>query len=170
MVQSDKHPFLLLDLASGERPDSPRLTLEKTSCSKSAAEIARHKNRGYLRDTVVKISRRLYNEFLPTKRSIVQENRVRRAHEVPPSGRALHPGGSLVSLPDYFLFSYFLKYSKTEKIAIRTILESVYLPYHIPIPFWSLKRSGKCPLCAPPVLRCQLYWSQHLWDYLRYNV
>ena len=29
-------------------------------------------------------------------------------------GRASHPRGSLVSFPDY-LFSYFLKYSKTEK-------------------------------------------------------
>ena len=31
-------------------------------------------------------------------------------------GRALHPRGRLVSFPDYFLFSYFLKYYKTEKI------------------------------------------------------
>ena len=30
-------------------------------------------------------------------------------------GRALHPRGCLVSLSDYLLFSYFLKYSKTEK-------------------------------------------------------
>ena len=30
-------------------------------------------------------------------------------------GCALHPCGSLVSFPEYFLFSYFLKYSKTEK-------------------------------------------------------
>ena len=30
-------------------------------------------------------------------------------------GRASHPRGSLVSFPDCFLFSYFLKYSKTEK-------------------------------------------------------
>ena len=30
-------------------------------------------------------------------------------------GRALHPRGRLVSFPDYFLFSCFLKYSKTEK-------------------------------------------------------
>ena len=64
-------------------------------------------------------------------------------------GRAPHPRGRLVSFPDYFLFSYFLKYSKTEKITIRTILESVYLPYHIPIPFRSLKHSRKCTLCIP---------------------
>ena len=30
-------------------------------------------------------------------------------------GRALHPRGRLESFSDYFLFSYFLKYSKTEK-------------------------------------------------------
>ena len=123
MAQSDKHRYLLLDLASGDTPDSPRLTLEKTSCSISAAETAQNKTTGYLRGTVVKTFGRLYNEFLPTKRSIVQENRVRRAHEVPTrqggtlsrDGRALHPRGSLVSFPDYFLLSYFLKYSKTEK-------------------------------------------------------
>ena len=51
----------------------------------------------YLRDTRVKTIGRLYNEFLPTKRSIVQENGVRRAHEVPtrqgacPGGRARPP-------------------------------------------------------------------------------
>ena len=73
---------------------------------------------------VVKTFGRLYNKFLPTKRSIVQENRVRRAHEVPTRqggaprgvGRALHPRARLVSFPDLFLFSYFLKkYSKMEK-------------------------------------------------------
>ena len=94
--------------------------------------------------------------FLPTKICNVQENGVREAHEVAtrqgaPSrgGRALHPRGGLVSFPDFFLFFYFSKYSKTEKIAFRTVLESVYLPYHIPIPFRSLEHSGKCPLCIP---------------------
>ena len=67
-------------------------------------------------------------------------------------------------------FPIFLNIPKRRKIAIRTVLESVYLPYHIPIPFWSLKHSGKCPLCTPPGLRYQLYWSQHLWEYLRCNV
>ena len=76
-----------------------------------------------MRDTVVKTFGRLYSELLSTERSIMQENGVRRAHEVPTRqggaprgvGRALHPRGRLVSFPDYFLFSYFLKYSKTEK-------------------------------------------------------
>ena len=41
------------------------------------------KDRGCLRGTVVKTFGRLFNEFLPTKRSIMQENGVRRAHKVP---------------------------------------------------------------------------------------
>ena len=97
-----------------------------TSCSKSAAETARNKNRGYLRDTVVKTFGRLYSDFLPTKRSIVQENGVRRAHEVPTRqgacpgvGRALHPRGALVSFPDCYLFFYFSKYSKTERYCLK---------------------------------------------------
>ena len=52
-------------------------------------------------------------------------------------------------------FPIFLNIPKRRKNAIRTVLESVYLPYHIPIPFWSLKRSGKCPLYIPPGLRFQ---------------
>ena len=70
-----------------------------------------------MRGMVVKTFRRLYNEFLLTRRSIVEENvspeSTRGAHEA--GGRTLHPRGRLVSFPDYFLFSYFLKYSKTEK-------------------------------------------------------
>ena len=52
-------------------------------------------------------------------------------------------------------FPNFLNIPKQRKIAIRIVLELVYLPYHIPIPFQSLKRSGKCPLCIPPGLRFQ---------------
>ena len=52
-------------------------------------------------------------------------------------------------------FSIFLNIPKRRKNAIRTVLESVYLLYHIPIPFRSLKCSGKCPLCIPPGLRFQ---------------
>ena len=111
MAQSDKHHCLLLDLASDETPDSPQLNLEKTSCSKSATGTTRNENRRFLPDMVVKTFGRLYNEFLPTKRSNMQENGVREAHEVAtrqgdaPSkgGRALHPRGGLVSFPDYFL-------------------------------------------------------------------
>ena len=52
-------------------------------------------------------------------------------------------------------FPIFLNIPKRRKIAIRTVLESVYLPYHVPIPFRSLKCSGRCPLCIPPGLRFQ---------------
>ena len=87
------------------------------------AKTAQNKIRGFHRGTVVKTFERLYNEFLPTKRSIVQENGVREAHEVPtrqggaPSkgGRALHPREGLMSFPDYFLLPKILKYSKMEK-------------------------------------------------------
>ena len=70
-------------------------------------------------------------------------------------GSAFHPRGHLVSFPDYFLFPIFLNIPKRRKIAIRTVLESVYLPYHIPIPFGSLEHSGKYPLCTPSRLRYQ---------------
>ena len=46
-------------------------------------------------------------------------------------------------------FPKFLNIPKRREIAIRTVLESVYLPYHVPIPFRSLKCFGKCPLCIP---------------------
>ena len=52
-------------------------------------------------------------------------------------------------------FPIFLNIPKRRKIVIRTVLESVYLLYHVPIPFRSLKRSGKCPLCIPSGLRFQ---------------
>ena len=83
---------------------------------------ARNENKGFLRDTEVKTFVSIYNEFLPTKRSNPQENGVRESHGVPTrqgarpgKGRALHPRGRLVSLPDSYLFFYFSKYSKTEK-------------------------------------------------------
>ena len=57
-----------------------------------SGKIARNKNRRYCRGTVVKTFGRLYNEFLPTKRSIPQENGVRRAYEVATSHRGV-PGG-----------------------------------------------------------------------------
>ena len=48
---------------------------------------------------------------------------TRGAHEVGGAprgvGRALHPRGALVSFPDYYLFFYFSKYSKTEKYCLK---------------------------------------------------
>ena len=104
-------------------------------------ETARNENKGYLRDTVVKTFGSIYNEFLPTKIRNVQENGVqetRGAHET--GGRALQGGPSTLvgaSCP-FWTTSFFLKFlnnPKLIKIAIRVVLESVYLPYHVPMPF-----------------------------------
>ena len=56
-----------------------------------------------------------------------------------------------------YYFPIFLNIPKRRKIALWAVFESVYLPYHISIPFWSLKHSGKCPLCIPSGLRFQQY-------------
>ena len=74
-----------------------------------------------------------------------------------PRDRGARPIGggapsTLVGASCPFQTTFFLKFlnnPKLIKIAIRVVLESVYLPYHIPIPFRSLERSGKCPLCIP---------------------
>ena len=103
---------------------------------------------------VVKTFGSIYNEFLPTKIRNIQENRVQEAHEVPTrQGGAPYRGGvpsSLVGASCPFrTTSFFLKSlnnPKLMKISIRVVLESVYLPYHVPIPFRSLKRFGRCPL------------------------
>ena len=123
---------------------------------RSEIETAQNENRGYLRDTVVKTFGSIYNEFLPTKIRNIQENGVREAHEVPTRQGARHTGGAPSSLVGascpFRTTSFFLKFlnnPKLIKIAIRDVLESVYLPYHIPIPFRSLEHSGKCPLCIP---------------------
>ena len=52
-------------------------------------------------------------------------------------------------------FPIFLNIPKWRNIALKTVLESVNLPYHIPIPFRSLKCSRKCPLYIPLGLRFQ---------------
>ena len=153
MAQSGQHRYLLLALVSDETPDSPRLTLEKTSCSKSAAEIAENKNRGFCRGTVVKTFGRLYNEFLPTKKVSCKKMGLEGTQGGHKAGGA---PSTLVDVPcalrTTFNFPKFLNIPKQRKIAIRTVLEWVYLPYHIPIPFRSLKCSGNCPLCIPPGL------------------
>ena len=120
-------------------------------------KIARNENRGYLRDTVVKTFGSIYNEFLPTKIRNIQENGVREAHEVPMrQGGAPYRGGAASSLVGascpFRTTSFFLKSlnnPKLIKIAIRVVLESVYLPYHVPMPFRGLEHSGKCLLCIP---------------------
>ena len=122
---------------------------------------SRNENRGYLRDMMVKTFGSLYNEFLPTKIRNAQENGVREAHEVPTrQGTRPTGGGSslMEALCPFRTTSFFLKFlnnPKLIKIAIRVVLESVYLPYQVPMPFRSLERSGKCILCIPQGLRFQ---------------
>jgi hypothetical protein len=78
-----------------------------------SGKTAQNKNRRYCCDTKVKTFGRLYNEFLPTIRSILQENGVRRVHEVATSHRGVPRGvwcaltacRLLVHFPDYFKFS-----------------------------------------------------------------
>src|SRR3954469_12819646 len=57
-------------------------------------------------------------------------------------GRARPPPSCPSRTATYF--SIFLNIPKRRNIALQIVLESVHLPYHIPIPFRSLKRSGKC--------------------------
>ena len=74
-----------------------------------------------------------------------------------PRGRGHAQGGRARPPPSWMprvlsglllIFLFFLNIPKRRKNAVRTVLESVYLLYHIPIPFRSLKHSGKCPLCT----------------------
>ena len=78
---------------------------------------------------------------------------TRGAHEVGGAPSTLVEASCPPRTATYF--SIFLNIPKQRKIAIRPVLESVYLPYHIPIPFRSLEHSRKCPLCIPPGLRFQ---------------
>ena len=92
---------------------------------------------------MVKTFERLYNEFLTTKIRNVQENRVQEAHEMPTRQGARPTGvgapSSLVGASCPFrstsFFLKFLNIPELIKIAIGVVLESVYLPYHIPISF-----------------------------------
>ena len=88
------------------------------------AETTQNKNKGFHRGTMVKTFERLYNEFLPTKKSIVQENGVRGALEV-----STRQGGAPSTLADASCpfrttyFPIFLSIPKRRKIAIRIVLE-----------------------------------------------
>ena len=104
-----------------------------------------------MHDTVVKTFGSIYNEFLLTKIRNIQENGVREAHEVSTrQGACLVRVGAPSTLVEASCppqtTSFFLKFlniSKLIKIAIGVVLESVYLPYHIPILFgvWNILES-----------------------------
>jgi hypothetical protein len=92
---------------------------------------------------VVKTSGSIYEEFLSCRTSIPEENGVRKAHEGPTSYHGAARGVAapwwLVATSWVFsVISYFCIFSNipkwTENIFTK-ILESVYLPYHIPTLF-----------------------------------
>ena len=67
-------------------------------------------------------------------------------------GRALHPRGRHVSFPDYFLFSYFLKNSKTENICVirwskpsGVYIMNLYRPKYITYKKTEFGRHTRCP-------------------------
>ena len=81
----------------------------------------------------------MQNKYSGRKRS---PEGTRGGHK--PGGRALggrarphglSPPHALFGL--LLIFLIFLNIPKRSKIAIGKVLELVYLPYHIPIPFWS---------------------------------
>ena len=124
-------------------------------------KTARNENRRFLRDTVVKTFKRLYNEFL-LKKVTCKKMESGRHTRCPRDRGACPTGGAPSSLVGascpFRTTSFFLKSlnnPKLMKIAIRVVFESVYLPYHVPMPFRSLEHSGKCPLCIPRGLRLQ---------------
>ena len=100
MAQSGQHCYLLLAPVSDETLDSPRLNLEKTSCSRSAQETTRNKNRGYFRGTVVKTFGRIYSEFFTDQKKYRARKRglegTRGAHEAGGAPRGVGPPSTLM--------------------------------------------------------------------------
>ena len=162
MVQSDKHRYLLLVLVLGETPDSPQPTPEKTSCFILQQEQLKTKTEDIC---VIQWSKPsgvyIMNFYWPKYVTYKKAESGRHTRCPRDRGRTLQGGApsSLVGASCPFrTTSFFLKFlniPKLIKIAIGVVLESVYLPYHIPIPFRSLKCSRKCPLFIPPGLRFQ---------------
>ena len=160
MVQSDRHRYLLLDLALGETLGSPQLILEKTSCFISQQEQLETKTEDICMIRWSKPSGvYIMNFYRPKYVTYKKMESGRHTRSPRDRGCALRGGpSSLVGACPFRTTCFFLKFlniPKLIKIAIGVVLESVYLPYHIPIPFRSLERSGKCPLCIPQGLRFQ---------------
>ena len=91
----------------------------------------------------------------------MHENGVREAHEVATSphgaargcARAVQACHLLAHFSDYFqFFLFFSNIPKRRKFPIGKVLESVFLPNHIPLRFRSLKQADKCPLGILPEL------------------
>lgn len=137
MAQSGQHHCLILVPVSDETPDSPRLTLEKTSCSNLRQKQLETKTEDIC---VVRWSKPLgdyiMNFYRPKE---VSCNKTEYGeHTRCPPGRGDAPS-TLVDascpLQTTSYFPIFLNIPKQRKIAIRTVLESVYLPFHIPFLF-----------------------------------
>ena len=120
MAQSDRHRCLLLATVSGEIPDSPQLTLEKTSCLNLQQEQLETKTEDIC---VIRWSKPsgdyIMNFYRPKEVSCKKTESGERTGCPRGRGRAFHPRGALVSFPDCFLFFYFSKYSKTEKYCLK---------------------------------------------------
>ena len=155
MIQSGKHHYSLLDLVLGETPGSPQLIPEKTSCFILQHEQLKTKTEDICVIRWSKPSGVYIMNFYRPKYVTYKKTESGRHTRCPRDrGRALQGGpSSLVGASCPFrTTSFFLKFlnnPKLIKIAIRVVLESVYLPYHVPMPFRSLEHSGKCLLCIP---------------------
>ena len=104
--------------------------------SRSIRKIARNKNRGFLRDTVVKSSGGIYKDFLSWETSIRKENGVGKV----PEGPTTHQGAPGVVGAPWCLVGtwvapaviFFSNIPKLTENIFAGFLESVYLPYHVP--------------------------------------
>ena len=78
-------------------------------------------------------SRSIYRIFiLEDKQTVEKQSPEGAPGGQNPPGRALVSCAHQGTLPGSFLFSYFSKYSKTDKNIFADFPESVYLPYHVP--------------------------------------
>ena len=124
-VDGPKQPALLLALGPGVGldTDSLRPTLEKTSCSNLRQKQLKTKTEDFVVVRWSKPSGDYIMNFYQPKEVSCKKTESGWHTRCPQAGgraqgvgRASHPRGSPVSFPDCFLFSYFLKYSKMEKI------------------------------------------------------
>ena len=134
----------------GETPDSPQLTPEKTSCFILQQEQLETKTEDicvirWSKPSGVYIMNFYQPKYITCKKAESGRHtrcpRDRGARPVRVGAPSTIVGASCPFRTTSF-FLKFLNNPKLIKIAIRVVLESVYLPYHVPMPFRSLERSG----------------------------